>query len=162
MKKTILISVISTVIASSLFLVATAERYTKFSSKFVKNFKDCDRYEETVKSEFEAQSFTTNRKIIGWRNGFCLYEEVITSPKDQYKLSCRLTSFQVDELYNAMKTRSRKAESAEMEIFAPQETKDGSTKYTVIGTETIKGNKAYLSCAKIQNNPYFCRPVKTK
>ena len=48
-----------------------AAEFTKFSSKFIKNFKDCDAYEESIVSEYEGKQFTTNRKIIGWRNSFC-------------------------------------------------------------------------------------------
>ena len=48
-----------------------AATYTKFSSKFIKNFQDCDKYEETGVSEFENQQFTTTRKILCWRNGMC-------------------------------------------------------------------------------------------
>ena len=161
MKRTIILSIIATLAVGSVFTAAIGERYTKFSSKFVKNFKDCDNYEETVTSEFENQKFTTRRKIHGWRNGICLYEEVITSPKDQYRLVCNLTSMQVDELYDAMKKKPRAIEKYEMEIYAPQETKNG-TKYNVVGTQTIKGNRAYVAWARVQNNPYFCTPQKIK
>ena len=162
MKKTILLSIIATLAIGSVLTVAIGEQFTKFSSKFIKNFRDCESYEETITSEFENQTFTTNRKIIGWRNGICRYEEVITSPKDQYKLSCNLTSMQVDELYDSMKNKSRNTDKYELEIYAPQEDKNGNVKYNVIGTQTIKGNAAYISWARIQNNPYFCLPQKLK
>ena len=162
MKKPIILSIIATLAIGSVLTVAIGEQYTKFSSKFVKNFKDCDSYEETVSSEFENQKFTTHRKIYGWRNGSCLYEEVITSPKDQYKLLCTLNSMQVEDLYSAMKKRSRAVDKYELEVFVPQETKSGATKYKVVGTQTIKGNPAYIAWAKIQNNPYFCTPQKIK
>ena len=162
MKKIAILSIITTIALGSLFAVAIGEQNTKFSYKFKKHFKDCDSYEETITSEYENQKFTTQRKIMGWRNGICRYEEIITSPKDQYKLTCRLTSIQVDALYDAMKSHSRKAEKDELEIFAQKKDKSGELRYEVMGTQTIKGNKAYIAWAKIQNNPYFCTPQKLK
>jgi len=138
-----------------------AATYTKFSSKFMKNFQDCDKYEETINSEFEGNTFTTNRKINGWRNGFCKYQETVASKDGKYQLNCSFTSVQLEELYNAMKSRSREPEKFDLETFAEQ--KDPSTgmvKYVSMGTTTIKGNKAYIAWAKYQNNPYFCKPQK--
>ena len=60
-----------------------------------------------------------------------------------------------------MKKKPRAIEKYEMEIYAPQETKNG-TKYNVVGTQTIKGNRAYVAWARVQNNPYFCTPQKIK
>ena len=72
MKKTIAIALATAVVTGSVFLCASAaDNISKFSSKFKKNFKDCDVYEETVLSEFQGSSFTTKRKIHGWKNGFC-------------------------------------------------------------------------------------------
>ena len=161
MKKKTLLSITTTAIICSLFAGAIAEEYTKYSSRFIKKFKDCDAYEETVNSTFENKTFKTNRKIIGWRNGFCRYEQTITSPEDQYRLLCSLTSIQVDDLYSTMKKKTRKVDKTELEIFAPQTTTSG-VKYNVVGTQTIKGTPAYLAWTKIQNNPYFCTPQKLK
>jgi hypothetical protein len=154
----IIILGIALISISTIVLAATT---SKFSNKFIKNFKDCDSYEETITSEFENKTFTTNRKILGWRNGFCKYEEVIKSANDAYKLNCAFTSLQVDELYNAMKSRSNEIEKYDLESFVDQvDPKTGKTKYVSIGTTTIKGDKAYIAWAKYQNNPYFCRPQK--
>ena len=117
----------------------------------------------TTTSTFENKSFTTNRKIIGWRNGFCQYEETITSPTEQYVLKCSLNAIQVDELYNSMKSRAKAQERYELETFVEvTDPKTGKTKYEKAGTETIKGNKAYIAWTRIQNNPYFCKPEKTR
>ncbi len=162
MKKS-LIALLSVIILSSTFGYKTIATDTTFSKNFIKNFKDCDKYEETINTTFEDKNFTTNRKIIGWRNGFCKYEETITSPTDQYELKCTLNAIQVEELYNAMKSRSKEATKYELETFIErQDPKTGKTKYEVIGTQTISGNKAYIAWAKIQNNPYFCKPQKIK
>jgi hypothetical protein len=162
MKKTV-IAIIAGVILCSLYTYANAANETKFSKNFMKHFKDCDRYEETTTSTFEDRDFTTNRKIIGWRNGYCKYEEKISSPIDQYILRCSFNEIQVDELYEAMKSRSKEQEKYELEIFAESvDEKTGRVKYTSGGTETIKGNKAYIAWTKVQNNPYFCRPQKVK
>lgn len=137
-----------------------AATYTKFSSKFIKNFEDCDKYEETVTSEFEGKTFTTNRKLMGWKNGFCKYQETISSSDGKYQLNCSFTNIQVEELYLAMKSRSKEVEKYDLERFAPQTDENGKTKYVSMGTQTIKGNKAYIAWAKYQNNPYFCKPQK--
>jgi len=159
MKKIISVAFLVLSIASCAF----AAEMTKFSKNFIKNFKDCDKYEETVTSQYEGESFTTHRKINGWKSGFCRYEEVITSPTSQYKLSCNFSHIQVEELYNAMKSRSKEVITHELELFGEQtDPKTGKKKYTVMGSETIKGNKAYVAWAKYQNNPYFCAPQKLK
>lgn len=161
MKKSLVLILALLVTFSAALTCAFAAEYTKFSSKFKKSFQDCDPYEETTTSEFEGGTFTTNRKIIGWRNGFCRYQEVVSSSKDKYQLNCNFTSVQVDELYNAMKDRSKEPEKYELEIFREhKDPKTGNVKYVVAGTQTIKGNKAYIVWAKYQNNPYFCKPQK--
>lgn len=161
MKKSTISTVLLAVAVSSIFACATATTYTKFSNNFIKNFKDCDSYQETINSEFEGESFTTTRKIIGWRNGFCKYEELIKSPKDAYKLECSFSNIQVDELYSSMKDRSKEVERYELELFVPKtDEKSDEQKYVSAGTQTIKGNKAYIVWAKYQNNPYFCKPIK--
>lgn len=161
MKKTYTVLLALAIITGAGLACVNAVEYTKFSSKFIKNFKDCDRYEETVTSEFENKTFTTNRKIIGWKSGFCKYQETITSPTDKYQLDCSFTNIQVDELYAAMKAKLKDIEKYELETFAEQkDPKTGKIKYVSMGTTTIKGNKAFISWAKYQNNPYFCKPQK--
>lgn len=161
MKKSFVLILTSLVVISSIITCAFAAEYTKFSSKFVKKFQDCDPYEETTTSEFEGKNFTTTRKIIGWRNGACRYQEVVASGKDKYLIDCTFPNLQVDELYAAMKDRSKEVEKFELEIFGEQkDPKTGKVKYSVAGTQTIKGNKAYIVWTRYQNNPYFCKPQK--
>lgn len=140
---------------------AISAEYTKFSKDFVKNFKDCDLYEETINSEFQGKNFTTNRKILGWRNGFCRYQETVSSPSEEYKLNCSFNAIQTEELYDSMKTRKKDLQTYELETFVPQtDNKTGQIKYASAGTTSIKGNQAYISWAKYENNPYFCVPTK--
>ncbi len=146
-------------VAAGLSCVFAAE-YAKFSKGFINNFKDCDAYEETTVSEYQGETFTTTRKIIGWRNGMCKYEETIKSKDSRYKLNCTLPSIQVDEIYEAMKDKSKEAKRYELETFIETKEKNGATKYVSVGTQTIKGNKAYIVWTKYQNNPYFCKPQK--
>ncbi len=163
MKKSLILLLTSLIVLSSIITCAFATEYTKFSSKFVKKFQDCDPYEETTVSEFEGSEFTTTRKIIGWRNGACKYQEVVASTNGKYQLDCSFPSIQVDELYDAMKTRSKEPEKYELELYGEQkDPKTGAIKYEVAGSQTIKGNKAYIVWTKYQNNPYFCRPQKLK
>ncbi len=158
MKKISIITLIAVLaVGSSVF----AAEYTKFSSNFVKHFKDCDKYEETTTSEFEGQNFVTKRQIYGWKNGFCKYQENIKSPDTEYQLDCSFTNLQVDELYNSMKSRSKEIERYELENFVQQtDQKTGQKKYVSVGTTIIKGNKAFITWSKYQNNPYFCVPKK--
>ncbi len=139
-----------------------AATYTKYSSKFIQKFRDCDYYEETINSTFEDKNFTTNRKILGWRNGACHYEETISSPTDKYKLACTFPALQVEELYQAMKTKTntKNPEKQEIELFSETTNQKGEKKYVVTGTTTLIGNKSYIVWTKYQNNPYFCRPQK--
>ena len=163
MKKSTVLGLVSAVILTSVFSCALAATFTKFSNKFIKNFQDCDKYEETITSEFENKTFTTTRKILGWKNGFCKYEETITSPEDKYQLRCSFSAIQMDELYQAMKSKSKENERYELDMYAEQRNvKNGAPKYAVVGTTTIKGNKAYVTWAKYQNNPNFCTTVKLK
>lgn len=138
-----------------------AAEITKFSKGFKKAFKDCDRYEETIKSEFEGRQFTTHRQIKGWKNGFCDYQEIIATQDEKYQLNCDFTGVQVDELSESMKDRSREIIKHELDVFLEQtDPKTGKIRYTVGGTTTIKGNKAFITWAKYQNNPYFCKRKK--
>lgn len=159
MKKNIVISVLF--LATALLTTAVASEYSKFSRKFIKNFKDCDAYEETVTSTYEDTTFTTNRKIIGWRNGFCHYQETIASKDGKYKLDCGFTDAQVDDLYEAMRDRSKTPEKYTLQLFEPKtDSKTGEVTYVRAGTTIIKGNRAYIQWARLQNNPYFCKPAK--
>lgn len=164
MKKITTLALVATIAFSAAVTCAfAADNYSKFSSKFKKNFRDCDKYEEVTTSEYQGVSFTTTRKILGWRNGFCRYEETIASPTDSYKLSCVLSNVQVDDISDAMKSRSRELEKYELDTFAEKkDPKTGNVKYVKNGTTIIKGDKAYIAWAKYLNNPYFCKPQKIK
>ena len=157
MKKTIIVALLILSVTC-----ATAAEYTKFSKAFIKNFEDCDTYEETSTSEFEGATFTSQRNIIGWRNGTCRYQEIIKSSTESYQISCNFTSAQVDELYEAMKDKSKEPKKFELETFVEQTDDKGNQKYVSAGTQTIKGNAAYITWAKYENNPYFCRYKKLK
>jgi len=161
MKKSFIITLaLSVAFAAGISCVFAAE-YTKFSKSFINKFEDCDPYEETENSQFEGEAFTTHRQIIGWRNGFCQYRETVSSKDGKYQLNCSFPSIQVDELYNAMKSKDKEPERFELELFGQQtDAKTGKVKYVVAGTQTIKGNKAYIVWTKYQNNPYFCTPKK--
>ena len=160
MKKNKIAIALFTLCLSSLGCVFAAT-YTKFSPKFIKNFQDCDKYQESVVSEFEGKQFTTNRKILGWRNGMCKYQEVVSSPTDKYQIDCNFTAIQVEDLYNSMKDRSKEPITYELDNYAEvKNAKPNENKYVVVGSTTIKGNKAYITWAKYENNPYFCKPTK--
>jgi len=161
MKKTILAILALTVVISSIYSCVLAAQYTKFSTKFIKAFKDCDKYEETVTSEYDNKTFTTTRKISGWHNGSCRYQETIKSPTDSYLLNCSFGELQVDELYQSMKSKDKDSEKYELDLYVEQkDPKTGKTKFVVAGSRTLIGNKAYINWAKYQNNPYFCTPQK--
>ncbi len=159
MRKLVTTSIVFLVAA--LFTTAIASEYSKFSRKFIKNMRDCDAYEETVTSNYDDETFTTKRRIIGWRNGFCQYQEVISSKDGKYQLDCSFSDAQVDDLYTAMKSRSRTPEKYNLQLFeAKTNPKTGEVTYVRGGTTIIKGNKAYIQWAKLQNNPYFCKPTR--
>lgn len=159
-KKVIILGLITAITSGICAFAATT---TKFSSKFIKNFKDCENYQETINSQFEGENFTTDRKILGWSNGFCRYEEVVKTANAIYKLNCRFSAIQVDDLYESMKSRSNEVETFGLETFVEQtDEKTGQAKFVSNGITTIKGNKAYITWAKYQNNPYFCKPEKLK
>lgn len=142
---------------------AFAATETKFSSKFTKSIRDCNAYQETIESEFEGQSFTTQRKILGWSGGYCKYEELVKSSSDIYKINCNFSELQLDDLYTSMKDKSKEPVSYSLETFAEQkDAQTGRIKYKVIGSTPISGNKAFIAWAKYQNNPYFCRHEKIK
>ena len=157
MKKILTIIMIFSICAT----YASAAQAVKFSKKFIKNFKDCDAYSETTTSEFEGQTFTTTRKIIGWGNGMCKYQTIISSKTDKYLLDCSFSDIQLDEIYNAMKKHPNKIERASIDLFSPQkDPKTGEIKYNKAGNTIIKGNKGYIVWSKYENNPYFCKPSK--
>ena len=153
----------SVAVAVTCGMCAYATNITKFSSKFIKKFKDCEPYQETITSEFEGNTFTTDRKILGWSSGFCKYEEVVKTANDIYKLNCRFSAIQVDDLYDSMKAKTNDIQSFGLETFAEKtDEKTGKITYVSNGITTIKGNPAYITWAKYQNNPYFCKPEKLK
>ena len=159
MKKILTLTLAFLIGASTVF----AAEYTKFSRKFIRHIKDCDAYEETITSQYEDATFKTTRKIHGWKNGFCRYTETITSVNGAYKLDCGFTEMQLDDLYEAMKNRSKKAEKYTLDIFVEKtDPKTGATEYVKDGTTEIKGNKAYIVWAKYQNNPFLCKPSEIK
>lgn len=133
---------------------------TKFSRNFTKNFKDCDSYKETTTSNFEGQNFTTTREIKGWRNGFCRYQETVSSSTSKYQINCNFNDMQVEELYEAMKSRSRKVERQNIDLFSEVTDKNGQKRFVQSGSTIVKGNKGYVLWTKYQNNPYFCSVKK--
>ena len=154
-----------TFILISLFALASgiviASENPKFSRKFVKSFKDCDSYSESSESIFEGVNFKSTRKILGWKNGFCKYEETMYSPLGDYVVRCSFPPIQVEELYNAMKDRSKEQIRQNLEIFGQKkDPKTGELSYVVVETREIKGSKAYVAWARYENSPYFCIPEK--
>lgn len=162
MKKSFILMLTLLMVAGAGITCVFAAEYTKFSRKFVKNFKDCDSYTETTTSEFEGKTFTTTRIIQGWRNGFCRYQETMASSDGKYQVNCNFSNVQVDELYEAMRDKSKDAENYNLELFREDKDSNGKVKYVRAGSTVIKGNKAYIAWAKYQNNPYFCKPTKLK
>ena len=157
MKKIFIISLVTLLLGG----YALASEYTKFSRKFIRHIKDCDAYEETIASEYEDSSFKTTRKIHGWKNGYCRYTETITAPQGAYKLDCGFTEVQLDDLYEAMKDRSKKADKYTLDLYSERKNpKTGDTEYIKSGSTEIKGNRAYIIWAKYQNNPFVCRPTE--
>ncbi len=159
MKKQNLLLILTIAILAGIACVYAATE-TKFSSKFTKHFKDCENYQETIESEYEGNSFTTQRKIVGWSNGYCRYEEIVKHAGEAYKINCNFSEIQVDDLYTSMKDKSKEPITYNLETFAEQPDAKGSNRYKVVGSTVIKGNKAFITWAKYQNNPYFCRPEK--
>ena len=69
----------------------------------------------------------------------------------------------MDDLSAAMKDRSKNLEKYELDLYFEQpDAKTGKVKYVKGGRTTIKGNKAFIAWARIQNNPYFCKPEQLK
>ncbi len=160
MKKTFIIF-LSLLIAGANCVFAS--EYTKFSRKFIKKIKDCDAYEETITTQFEGATFKTVRKINGWKNGGCSYTETVSSRGETYRLNCKFASAQLDDLYEAMRDRSKKTERYVLELFSSRtDPKTGAVEYKRTDTTEIKGNKAYIMWAKYQNNPYICQVEKIK
>lgn len=158
MKRTLVI-ILSLLIAGTNCVFAS--EYTKFSRKFIKKIKDCNAYEETVTSEFEGSTFKTVRKINGWKNGACSYSEVVSSRGESYKLNCNFMSVQLDDLYDAMRSRSKAVEVYNLDLYSTKTNpKNGAVEYKVSGSTEIKGNKAYIMWARYQNNPYICQIEK--
>ncbi len=161
-KNTIVISTLVIGILTGL-TCAYAYEQTKFSSKFIKHFKNCDSYQETIQTQYDGNSFKTERNIIGWRNGFCKYSETISSSNETYKLNCNFTDLQVEELFKSMKNRSKKPQEYTMDIYAlVKNPKTGKETYEIVDKMAIKGNSAYVTWTKYENNPYFCIPQKIK
>ena len=155
MKKIFVFTMACLIVGSCAF----SAEYTKFSRKFMKHIRDCDAFEETVTSEYEDMTFKTTRKIHGWKNGFCKYTETIISPQGAYKLDCGFTDVQLDDLYEAMKDRSKKAEKYTLDIYVEKiNPKTKEIEYVKNGSTEIKGNRAYVIWAKYQNNPFVCKP----
>lgn len=154
--------IFSTILTLLIFAsTVLAADYTKFSRKFIKHIKDCDEYEESITSEYEDMSFTTVRKIHGWKNGFCKYTETITSAQGAYKLDCGFNEVQLDDLYEAMRDRSKKSEKYTLDLYIEKTNpKTGAKEYVKNGSTEIKGNKSYIIWAKYQNNPYLCHPTE--
>ncbi|MBP3821129.1 hypothetical protein J6G99_05740 [bacterium] len=156
MKKIITILLIGIM---SISIVSSAEQ-NKFSKAFIKNFKVCENYSESLTSDFEGSSFSIKRNILGWSNGQCRYQETISSSRGKYQLDCYFNEIITDELYSAMKDKSKEQEIQNIDIFEEKVNRAGEKNYVKTGSTSVKGSKAYVTWAKFLNNPYFCVPKK--
>ena len=160
MKKTVVIFSILALFFGCMSYVAASE-YIKFSSRFIKHFKDCDAYKEEVSSEYDSKEFIEKREIVGWKNGFCHYRTTMKTNNSSYMLDCMFSDVQVNEIYKAMKSSYKSVEEYNLDILVPnKDAKSGGVEFKKIGVTPIRGNKAYIVWSKYQNNPYFCRPQK--
>ncbi len=138
-----------------------AAQKSMYSRQFMNNFKDCTPYSETVNSSYDGKSYIENREIVGWNNGMCFYRISLSTNNDKYEYDCVFSNLQMEELYNAMKSRSKENERYSIDLFTPYENqKNGEIYYKKTGYSTISGSKAYVTWVKYQSNPYFCRPRK--
>jgi len=132
----------------------------KYSPDFIKNFKNCNKYTETETVQIEGKTYTEERNIAGNMNGMCNYKITVSDADNKYLYDCWFSEYEVEELYNAMRKRSKKEELVNLEVFVPYQDKKGRSGYKISGTTVVKGTKSYVTWAKYRNNPYFCFPKK--
>ena len=150
------------VICAGLTYVFAAES-TKFTSAFIKNFRNCHNFEETTQYTSEGQTFKTIRKINGWVDGACQYSETIYSQNEAYNLDCYFPEIQVEEIYDSMKNKSKEQEEFLLNVYGKKkDPRTGKESFAVINQINITGTKAEITWAKYENDPYVCTPQKIK
>ena len=144
-------------------VVYAATNSPKFSRAFIKHFKECDTYTETITSFYEGNTYTTTRNIKGWLNGACRYKENVKSAIGEYNITCSFPEIQLEELTESMKIKSKKESTFKLDLYAQvKDEKTGKMQYSVVGDTIIKGTPAVITWAKYQNNPYFCTATKVE
>ena len=73
------------------------------SSNFVNALKTCSTsYSESGSFTTEGMNVTSTKKILGWENDRCVYQETVNFSGMNTCLTCKLAKSQIDELVSVM------------------------------------------------------------
>ena len=93
MKKILLVLLI---ISSCSFVFADSP------SKLTSALKNCSAYSEGGTINTERMNVSSQKKILGMKNGKCAYQEKTTFPQGELTISCEFTKAQAEELARVM------------------------------------------------------------
>lgn len=85
-----------------IFIVSTTIAKGNTDDRFVQAFSTCSAYSENGSLKADGMDVTSTKKIIGWQNGKCVYQEKINFMETQGNVVCRFTQQQVNEITEVM------------------------------------------------------------
>lgn len=74
-----------------------------FSDEFVEAFGSCKAFNDSGNFTTENMNVTSSKRIYGYNNNLCKYEESIKMGETKAKVSCNFSKAQIDEITEVMK-----------------------------------------------------------
>lgn len=113
------------------------------SERFISALSSCSSYSESGIVQTEGLDVSSSKKILGKENNKCIYQEEIIIDKNKFKITCKFSKAQTDELTGVMKSY---AESQ----------KYSNEKVDTSSLDVIKTNPVSASWANYLQNPDVC------
>lgn len=84
-----------TIIATCLIVFAD-------DAKFINALKNCSSFSESGTVNTEGVNVTSHKKILGWENDKCVYQETVQFSGINSCITCKFTKSQINELVSVM------------------------------------------------------------
>ena len=96
MKKYLILSILS------VFCVSCAFAKDISSNKFINALSGCSSYSESGTVNTEGMNVNSQKRILGMREGKCVYEEKVAFAENNLTITCSFTKAQLDEIVSVM------------------------------------------------------------
>ena len=83
-------------------LIITCTAVIADDSRYINAIRNCSSYSESGTVQNDGMNATSTKKILGWSNNRCVYQETVKYSGVTANINCRFTKPQLQELSSVM------------------------------------------------------------